>query len=264
MAVTLMGSALNNIHIGNSGGGSSSGGGASVGTFASRPAAGTAGRIYIATDSPIAQWVDDGSAWRPMLLGQALGTQVPAASSFTTFGGGSFQMYDLAGTINFSATGNSQTSLCGGVVSASGSSLYVEGSVISTIGSGASYCDPQVFLRESSTGKAVSISLQKLVSSSQFRIFTTLFSNNARTSETAGAAVPFSYTHDLHSRIIVRLKVSGANIVCEYSSDRVNWFTINTHAISTSFTSAPDQVGFGYMHYNSGGGSLVHFQYGSL
>jgi hypothetical protein len=62
----------------------STGGGGSYlppGTYASRPAAGTAGRIYYTTDGAIA-YMDNGSSWQPIIDG-VLGTQPPANSSWT-------------------------------------------------------------------------------------------------------------------------------------------------------------------------------------
>ena len=73
------------------GGGAGGGAGVTVGAYATRPAAGTSGRLFYPTDGPIA-FADDGSAWRPILQRQLLGTQPPLATfgfsgSFVKIGG---------------------------------------------------------------------------------------------------------------------------------------------------------------------------------
>lgn len=80
---------------------SGGGAGASIGLYAARPAAGTSGRIYIATDSACAQWVDDGAAWRPIVgPTPTLGVAPPAASGFTKLGGGASEtISDDAGSL---------------------------------------------------------------------------------------------------------------------------------------------------------------------
>lgn len=246
------------------GGGGGGGGGATVGTYANRPAAGNAGALYICTDSPIAQWVDDGSAWRPMILGQALGTQVPAASAFTAFGGGSFQKSDNNGTIDFSATGDGSRGLCGGVIAASGSSLFAEAAVSQYREGDGTNCEPQVFLRESSTGKSVGINFQMLNSLSNYRLFGMTFSGDVQTSEATASAKILAMYSPANVGVIGRVRVSGTNVICEFSYNRVKWMHLYTYSVASVFSTSPNQVGFGYIKYNTGGGNLVHFKYGSL
>jgi hypothetical protein len=57
------------------------------GTYASRPAAGVAGRVYYASDCPN-PFVDNGAAWQPVVNGK-LGTAAPLVSTFTQVTGGS-------------------------------------------------------------------------------------------------------------------------------------------------------------------------------
>ncbi len=52
-----------------------------VDTYANRPAQGIAGQRFISTDG-CGEWIDDGTAWRP-IIGGKLGTAPPAASGFT-------------------------------------------------------------------------------------------------------------------------------------------------------------------------------------
>lgn len=80
------------------------------GTYASRPAAGTAGRIYFATDVPLV-FYDDGSVWQPHGLTQSFalvyeqgGSTFPiTAAAFTTLdqGAGASSITDDKGTLLF-------------------------------------------------------------------------------------------------------------------------------------------------------------------
>jgi len=73
-----------------------------VGTFASRPAAGIAGRIYRPSDGNIT-FIDTGSAWSPYGPQVPL-VQVPSAASFTMYQtGGNATIVDDSGGLYFSA-----------------------------------------------------------------------------------------------------------------------------------------------------------------
>lgn len=89
------------------------GGSTSVGLYSARPAAGTAGRIYVPTDGPIS-FIDDGAAWRPMLPNGGLGTETSFASSWTDFGQGSPTLADDHGTLLLlSSSGNNNDRIQG-------------------------------------------------------------------------------------------------------------------------------------------------------
>lgn len=78
-----------------------SGGGFSLGLLSARPAAGTAGRVYLATDSPGCKFVDDGTAWRPLIDHDCvLGYEPPVASLWTACSGnaGSATITNISGT----------------------------------------------------------------------------------------------------------------------------------------------------------------------
>src|SRR6185437_13862519 len=86
-----------------------------VGPYASRPAPGGNGNIYIASDGVVPA-VDDGSAWRPICPPGVLGTQPPAASTWTNRNLGqvgtqtsSATKTDVAGTLHlYAPTGGGQ------------------------------------------------------------------------------------------------------------------------------------------------------------
>lgn len=84
-------------------------------TYANRPAAGTAGNQFTASDGVPAKWVDSGSAWRPV-IGPCLGTQPPAIANFSQYlaGGRSTTISDSTGSIlmSFSNPNNSEDVRC--------------------------------------------------------------------------------------------------------------------------------------------------------
>lgn len=53
-----------------------------VGVFSGMPTAGVSGRRYVVTDGPIANWVDNGTDWRPIVDG-VVGKKPPLIGSFT-------------------------------------------------------------------------------------------------------------------------------------------------------------------------------------
>jgi hypothetical protein len=83
--------------------------GTTLAAYASRPPAGLAGREFVATDTGVVKFVDDGTNWRPMVDG-VMGTEVAPAGSlaaytFTNTAGGSF--FQTAGIATIRAGGGS-------------------------------------------------------------------------------------------------------------------------------------------------------------
>jgi hypothetical protein len=242
-----------------SGGGGGGGGGATVGTFANRPAAGHAGALYIATDSPIAQWVDDGSAWRPLIQGQALGTQVPAASNWTSFGSGA-TVADNKGTLTLTQAANGSSALMRGVtIPLSSSSMFVQGCA-TIVGTGAAQAWLQIGLREAATGKSVTANVSLAVSGAQIpgsaHVYRQTNVSDSRSSLGLIWSVPFN------SPTAVRVRRSGSSVLVELSSDFSTWYQIDS--VSGAFTSAPDQVCFATAGDGAAVATLQSFNYGSL
>jgi hypothetical protein len=75
-----------------------------VGTFANRPAAGNAGRIYTTTDGPV-QFIDDGTNWLPIIDGKTGAAQVYPASDFTWTNQASSASADIGGTVRLTTSG---------------------------------------------------------------------------------------------------------------------------------------------------------------
>jgi hypothetical protein len=80
------------------------GGGVLRGTFGTRPAAGTSGRLYLCTDGPLS-FFDDGVVWRPYHGSMPL-SQIPPVASVTAIqaGGRATTMVDLGGAIFMDGT----------------------------------------------------------------------------------------------------------------------------------------------------------------
>lgn len=87
--------------------GTPAGGGTSpvgYGTYASMPAAGTAGRLYTPSDG-FSQWVDDGTNYRPLLAG-IVGTKPPLVATFTARGAGTPNFADDKGALVWNVASN--------------------------------------------------------------------------------------------------------------------------------------------------------------
>lgn len=90
------------------------GGGIAIDTFSNRPAAGTAGAEFVATDTymPV-RCIDNGMAWKNYYNG-FLCTDPPAASSLSQIGfsysSGSATLADVGDGLLFTSTGNNSTS----------------------------------------------------------------------------------------------------------------------------------------------------------
>lgn len=91
------------------------------GTYASRPAAGTSGRIYTCSDGPT-QFIDDGSNWRPLIKG-AIGKQIPAMASWTSTYGASITYTDAQGTVTANDLVGTGTKNCAGLAIAKPATL---------------------------------------------------------------------------------------------------------------------------------------------
>jgi len=92
------------------GGGAPAGASLYYDAYAARPAAGTKGSRFVASDGAV-EFVDDGAAWRP-LLGGRRGTELPTVATWTT-AFGTIAGTDLAGTVQFISTGAGAAQLAG-------------------------------------------------------------------------------------------------------------------------------------------------------
>lgn len=245
------------------------------GVYASRPAAATAGNQYFCTNCPVASWVDTGSAWAPF-FGHMLGVQPKAASNlgtyFTRTSGANPVISDANGSLflNYAADnlGGNVTHTAGAVESLSSATMHVEGVCVVTVSQtvvGSSFSGCGVVMRESATGKFADFMLATCQNSSSSSCVLLSMeywaSGGSRTSlnTLVGSAAL------TNGQLFLKLRRSSTNILWEYSVDGTNYYTAQTTATSTVFTTAPDQVGIGvqesastdtgqanFISYNSG------------
>lgn len=221
--------------------------GITAGTFSSRPAAGTAGRMYFPTDGGLGA-VDDGSNWRPLLNGNILGTQPPAAASFTAFNQGASTLVDNNGGLLYTGVNDGATTTLRGYTQSIGSFTQLECALgWQTTGTNSSntFSVGGIIFRESSSSKAYTgvytINHNTLASDAELQIFS---SNTTRTVDNA-----YSMGATGNAPIFLRIRKDATNVYLDWSSTRANWKNLDTRTIASVFTTAPDQigiVGFGF------------------
>lgn len=85
------------------------GGSLGYGLYAARPAPGSVGSRYVASDGAT-EWVDDGAAWKPLIAGRP-GTQIPLLATFPTVYGATATFADAQGRIVATSPGTAGTTL---------------------------------------------------------------------------------------------------------------------------------------------------------
>lgn len=235
------------------------------GTFAGKPAAGTAGKLGFFTDAPVSTWVDDGAAWRPIVNG-VICTAPPLVSAMTWFNQGGAVATQLNGAIgmvgvNDGASPGAQRGLFitnaaatayGEIgISFAPQSDQVAGHTVST----------SCMLREAATGKIYNLNtfqnLNALNSAIEIEVWT---SSTARSVATAKGYLAW----DSNQPVFTRVRRSGANVVAEVSRDRQVWTQYDSRGAAGVFTTAPDQVGFCCSGVNSVPAfNVLHFINGS-
>jgi hypothetical protein len=240
--------------------------GSLYGAYAAMPAAGIAGRIYVASDSPTAQWVDTGSAWVPLIGGMTPGTKpTPAGSPWVAMNVGSCTMADDNGSLLVGGTndGSGAIKIRGWEQTLSSATAYVEigldflsdatvvGSVWSLGG---------IFMRESATGKIYSL-LHGFTHSSGASFFDrgiwTAYDNRI-TSTTNGWGIQGN------GPLFLRIERVSTNICVKFSRDRITWATGSTDVTTAVFTTAPDRIGIGLAGITMAPRAIVrHFAFGS-
>ncbi len=219
-----------------------------VSTYASRPAAGVASRIFSPTDGGF-QFVDDGTTWRPIIDG-IVGTQPPSAASFTAFNQGSATLVDANGTVFMSGANDGGGNVIRGFTQpfTNGVNTICEAVVLmqpDPSQSGSTWSAHGVIIRESSSARAVTMWLAIAHTNSQFYgESTTWTSNTSRT-----GAVGYAYGGP--GPMFIRLRKDATNFYSEYSRNRVSWVLLDTRTIaSIGFSSGPDSAGLVTMGIN--------------
>jgi hypothetical protein len=236
------------------------GGSSSTGTYASRPAAGTAGATYRPSDSWTG-FVDDGAAWRPLIQGVA-GVQPPAASTFTALNASATSaLTDDNGSLIASDDTLNNTlpnyriwhkSLSGATAV---EALWWPAPTLNNVNAAAQcYTFGGICLRESSTGK-LAVFQTFIAPIGQLLTLSCEYATSAST----GRTVISNYTDKRWaswlptSQIYFRMRISGGNVRYEMSAGR-SWTTpivAATVATTTAFTTTPDQYGVLVWTYNS-------------
>lgn len=215
------------------------------GTFANMPKVYRSGRRYTAYDAPVANWINDGIQWRPLIMGQVLGYQPPSAASFTSFNAGSTSIVDLNGALFLSGVndGSSYFTNRGYVQSLSTNTMFVEAAVAiqptAVNFSSDAFSVFGVIFRESATAKSYTCTpiVRHLYSSMYMEAAT--FTGDASRSSNAIIAMGTMF----NAPVFVRLRRNGATVYAEYSHDRIVWTTVDSKSTTSVFTTAPDQVG---------------------
>ena len=229
------------------------GGGSSItqGVFASLPAPGTAGSMYQCTNCPYV-FISTGAAWNAYL-----GSQLAVLPSLTTF----TWVNQLSATVDASrgnifllsdlASGNNAHLQ---VTAAAGSHFTFRVAMNLLLNGPASqYPAGGIVMRESATGKFVVFGVNTYTT---YQLCFTPYPNPT----TSGSVTPFAAWGLLAGAPYVFFKgvYNGTSIIFSYSLSGdidAQYITISTTAVGSSFTTAPDQVGF---VIDNGGAAIVH------
>lgn len=230
------------------------GGGMGYGPFASRPVAGSAGRGYVATDSPIAFWIDDGSEWHP-IVGGVVGQGVPSLTDFentwTRYNdAANLDVLAANGALTIKGNNDSSTESRGwSVATSSGTaSIEIAFSDQTLIARGSdTYVLCGVGFRESGTEKAVTVQLARTVSGTgtlNHSVHHNRWNNDsARTSHTEGTNERlFGIMNESGAPTFLRARRTATHVVCEVSRDRQLWTEVASYDIASAFTVAPNQL----------------------
>jgi hypothetical protein len=244
------------------------------GTYAFRPSAGWNGRIYTVSDGPVALWVDDGAAWRPLVNGMALGTQPKVAATFTRFNNGTsnLTLTDVNGGLHIKyPIDGSVTDIGGFTESLSSTTAHVEAAFIwnfaRTAYNASSFPGVGVCMRESSTGKVFTVGIAAYndtvgaTGSGMFMLEGSYWANaSTRTASSGGFDMPRT------GALFLRAERSGSNMLARFSTDGQTWTTFYTIATTVAFTANPDSVGIFAQVWNATDGvdaDVVSYNSGS-
>jgi hypothetical protein len=234
-----------------SGGGSGS---VAYGTFAARPAAGTAGNVYFARDVGIV-YEDTGAAWTP--IGAFDPSDLPPASpdAFDD----EFTGAALDGKWTWLNQGTSTAAVAGGslaLAAQADAGAQVRGVYQATVGSTWRYrmkmallsttypnnVNAGLFLRESATGKILTFGLLQnsglTLRADRFTNATTFSSNPL------ALALPILQAY-------LEVELTSTDVILRFSPTGHTYAQTYTESKTTSFTTAPDQMGVFASSFNS-------------
>jgi len=229
------------------------------GAIGSLPAAGTAGRIYLPTDSIYDVLRDNGASWDYFYRGQLV--TPPGGITWAWLNQGS-------------ATATQQTN---GVLElaapSNGAADNVRGYEFSIVGSSWSYIfrfrlmvpnqeynQGGIYLRESGTGKIVVLCL---IGASALSSLTTL---PALSTDKLNSASSYNSNYSRVMALIAlmgsdcvvfKVQLSGSTLTYSFSTDNgISWFVLTSTSKTDFFTTAPDKVGI-YLNPNNQSGTAA-------
>jgi hypothetical protein len=236
--------------------GSGGGGGGSVdyGTFAARPAAGTAGNVYFTRDVGIV-YEDTGAAWTP--IGAFNPSDLPPASPDAFDDEFTGAALDVKWT--WLNQGTSTAAVAGGslaLAAQADAGAQVRGVYQATVGSTWRYrmkmallsttypnnVNAGLFLRESATGKILTFGLLQnsglTLRADRFTNATTFSSNPL------ALALPILQAY-------LEVELTSTDVILRFSPTGHTYAQTYTESKTTSFTTAPDQMGVFASSFNS-------------
>lgn len=234
------------------GGGVGGGGGATLfGTYAARPAPGTAGRRYVCSNPGIVEFLDDGTAWRPLIYG-TIGTE---AAPGNVIGGVDLNISGLSGAANVGVAGVACLELPnvnGGTANLRGR-LYARaaGKSITAFLKASQRATENnsftmgLFFRKSSTAAITAMNLTSRGAASG-PVSTEIEIETWTDPNTFGSLVADNAIGAVASDgLWLRMRDDGTNVNCETSADGVNWVPAVTTA-TFQFPSSATFDGCGY------------------
>ncbi len=232
--------------------------GATRGVFASRPAAGTAGAIYLVTDGPLS-FYDDGAAWHPLNFHSQY-TSTPAVAGFTTYqaGGRSTTVSDSKGGILLAMTNGAAANDWRLITKATPGSSFTATAHLTPMLLDTNYSGAGICTRAAADGMCTFFGIA-LINQRPNLMVRRETANNTSTSPTYSFAADIltlqdhfelSYGEGLWLR---ETEGSLGSRTWEYSLDGQNFILVCTQTISGSGMTAPDQAGMWVGQINSAG-----------
>lgn len=250
------------------------GGGPSGGTYSQRGTAGTLGQRFTTTDCSRNDWLDDGTAWRPVIAGVAC-VEPPLTGTFTNAINANkegppaeFSIFtQLSGSFLLQGINDSTSEQIRGFTkSFSSATAYVEFHPLiipdantQTIGG---FPGHHIIMRNSSSGKMYSAGFHLKGQDSSTYLETTIWSSpSAKTYYSNWIALPGG-----GESCFVRISRDATNIYTQISRDRRIWVTYETKTLDEVFGSGsePDEIGIGTLGFKVVPRMIVvHFASGS-
>lgn len=220
-----------------------------VGTYAQRPAAGNAGKIWVPTDGPIAYY-DDGTKWNPIIPGAGIQPGEVAPSNVNPF-------------TAVNSTPNATTNVYGGVVqtytnTGGASSQNIQGlEVVLTSGqsitawlqaNGANVSSAGIYFRDTGSGKLIiwgfdwSSNNENLFAGRYNNLGTYAGSNSINDVVAVGLKQPIG----------LRVRANGGNYFYEHSFDGQTWMTLGSESATAFVPSGGNRAGIFFNPFSAG------------